>query len=113
MTHPGNAMWLGITLGCLLLTSPVSAQESEPRRTFLGHTGEVQCVAISPDGKTLAFGGKDGTLKLWDVAKDKEIAALKGHTDRVVSLTYSADGKMLASGSADKTIKLWDVVKTK
>src|SRR5262249_8869065 len=83
------------------------------RATLEGHADGVVSMTFSPDGKTLAFGGEDGTIKLWDVAKDKALATLKGHTAKVESLTYSADGKVLVSGSADKTIKLWDVAKTK
>ena len=66
-------------------------------------------VAFSPDGKTLASGSEDETIKLWDVATGKEQATLKGHTHAVCSVAFSPDGKTLASGSGDKTIKLWDV----
>ena len=66
-------------------------------------------MAYSPDGKTLASGSGDKTIKLWDVATGKEQATLKGHTDWVTSVAFSPDGKTLASGSEDKTIKLWDV----
>ena len=66
-------------------------------------------MAFSPDGKTLASGSSDRTIKLWDVATGKEQATLKGHTGCVYSVAFSPDGKTLASGSEDKTIKLWDV----
>jgi WD40 repeat protein len=69
----------------------------------------VNSVAYSPDGKMLASGSRDQTIKLWDVARAKEQATLKGHTEMVNSVAYSPDGKMLASGSRDQTIKLWDV----
>jgi len=55
-------------------------------------------VAISPDGKTLASGSKDKTVKLWDVATGKEVVTLKGHTDPVLSVAFGPDGKTLASG---------------
>ena len=85
--------------------------KSPPR--FEGHTRKVYSVAFSPDGKTLASGCDDHTIKLWDVATGKNIATLSGHTNGVRSVAYSPDGKTLASGSSDKTIKLWDVKPTK
>ncbi len=49
---------------------------SRPRAVLRGHTGEVECLAFSPDGRTLASGAKDGTLRLWDPASRKELACL-------------------------------------
>jgi WD40 repeat protein len=65
-------------------------------------------VAFSPDGKTLASGSDDNTIKLWDVATGKEQATLKGHTAWVASVAFSPDGKTLASGG-DTTVRLWDM----
>ena len=95
--------WLGLVPSWSLSTSP------RLRAILKGHTQAVYSVAFSPDGKTLASGSRDQTIKLWDVQTGKERATLKGHTDPVPSVAYSPDGKTLASGSEDKTIKLWHV----
>jgi len=69
----------------------------------------VYSVSYSPDGKTLASGSYDKTVKLWDAATGKELATLKGHSGPVQSVAFSPDGKTLATASDDKTIKLWDL----
>ena len=75
-----------------------------------GHTDDVDSVAFSPDGKTLASGSDDGAVRLWDVASHRQIGApLTGHTDAVSSVAFSPDGKTLASGSGDDSVRLWDV----
>ncbi|WP_445638558.1 WD40 domain-containing protein [Nostoc sp. DSM 114161] len=74
-----------------------------------GHSSSVISVGFSPDGKTLASGSFDKTIKLWDVSTGKAIKTLTGHSSSVISVGFSPDGKTLASGSFDKTIKLWDV----
>ncbi len=91
------------------LPDKATARQPRLRMTIDGHHAPVMSVAYSPDGKTLASGSYDNTIKFWDVKTGKERATLKGHTDAVNSVAYSPDGKTLASGSLDRTIKLWDV----
>ena len=104
---------LGVAWPCVaclgLLPSPLSAREPTLRDTLKGHTGPANCVAYSPDGKTLASGSWDKTIKLWDVTTGKEEATLKGHTSMVYAVAYSPDGKTLASGGWDGAVMLWDV----
>src|SRR5262249_52540836 len=90
-------------------------QHSPHLTTFLhSHTGPVQSVAFSPDGKTLASGSNDHTIRLWELASPKPLEPpLRGHTDLVSSVAFSPDGKTLASGSWDKKIILWEVASPK
>ena len=69
------------------------------------HTGAVNSVAYSPDGKRIVSGSMDNTVKVWDAAKGQEALSLKGHTGAVTSVAFSPDGKRIVSGSADKTVK--------
>jgi WD40 repeat protein len=76
-------------------------------RTLEGHSSYVISAAISPDGKTLASGGMDNAIKLWDMASGRLIRTLIGHSSDVHSVVFSPDGKTLVSGSKDCSIRLW------
>jgi WD40 repeat protein len=80
----------------------------EARLILKGHHDPV-CWAFSPDGKTIASGGLDKTVKLWDVATGSQRATFVGHQDSVHGVTFSPDGRTLASCGSSRSIKLWDV----
>jgi WD40 repeat protein/predicted Ser/Thr protein kinase len=67
-------------------------------------------MTFSPDGRLLACGGDDGTIRLWDAAGGVPLAVLRGHGDKLTALAFSADGSRLLSGAGDGTLFLWDVV---
>ncbi|GCE59219.1 serine/threonine-protein kinase [Microcystis aeruginosa] len=78
-------------------------------KTLTGHSNWVSSVVYSPDGRYLASGSNDKTIKIWEVATGKGLRTLTGHSRGVLSVVYSPDGRYLASGSWDKTIKVWEV----
>ena len=64
-------------------------------------------VAFSPDGKQVASGSYDKTVRLWDASTGAQLQKLKGHSGIVTSVAFSPDGKQVASGSWDNTVRLW------
>lgn len=76
---------------------------------FESHQGKVHCVSISPDGRIIASGGYDGTIRLWNAQTGGRINILTGHEESVYAVGFSPDGKTLVSGGWDCMIRLWDV----
>jgi WD40 repeat protein len=88
-------------------------QAEKPRKAFLyGHSFHVSIVVFSPNGKTLASGSFDGSVRLWDVETRQPLGqplALAGDSFSIQSMAFSPDGKTLASGSFDGIVRLWNV----
>src|SRR5205814_481618 len=87
-----------------------------------GHVGEVWAVVYSPDGKHLASGADDGTLRIREATTGQEVVLLHAHaplergieapdqphrSQGTTALAYSRDGRTLASGGSDGTVKTW------
>src|SRR5262249_17813978 len=78
-----------------------------------GRGSGAACVAIAPDGKTLAVGRFDGKIQLFDLAARRQTAELPGHTGRASGLAFLPDGQTLASSGHDETVRLWDLTAKK
>jgi WD40 repeat protein len=87
-----------------------------PTKALKGHTDPVYTVAVSPDGRLVATGSFDRTVRLWDSATGMEARLLggkTGHQNQVLSVAFSPDGDILASGGSDNSVKLWELPSAK
>src|SRR5262249_10913603 len=68
----------------------------------------VEAIALTPDGSRLAVAGKDGVIKVLNLADGKPLFQASGHTGPVLALAYSPNNQVLASGGSDRTLRLWN-----
>ena len=78
-----------------------------PHRTLEGHTDHIKALAFSPNGKMLGSGGRDKTIRLWDVETGNSLFTITGHRNGIRALAFSPNGKTLAS-AAFSELYLWN-----
>ena len=69
----------------------------------------VHAVAFSPDGKSVATGGGDGCIRLWNVGTGRPIGPIMGMSSQIRSVAFSPDGKLLLARDGDLKARLWNV----
>ena len=77
--------------------------------TLSGHPDAVASIALSLDANVIASAGKDGEIRVWNVAEQKCTAYLDGHQDEVRSVVLTTDARFLVSGSRDGSVRIWNI----
>jgi WD40 repeat protein len=118
--------WRATSSRCGAWRSPPTAGRSHPAATTARHCsgtprpvaagkplqgqGNVQSVAFTPDGRTLATSGRGG-IDLWEVAAQRHLATLAvGGAAVVTAVAFAPNGRTLAAGTRDGSISIWDVM---
>lgn len=92
-----------LLLGALLLVPAIAAAmpPNEPDQLY--------ALCRSSDGRHVATGGNDASIRVFDIAARRLVRAIDAHQGSVWALAFSPDGKLLASGGGDGTIRLWSL----
>ena len=112
-SFPGDntiVLWdLNKSRGTTIVEGNTEVVLGEPIATLRGHSGGVNSLDWSSDGKMLASGSDDGTIILWDPINGKRLATLTGHVDRINSVAFNPAGTKIVSASADNNVIVWDI----
>lgn len=109
-TERGGAMQaLAFSPDASLLASSLGLWELGTGRRRAKLSSSWEGVAFSPDGRTMALGGGNGLVELWEADPGRQLRVFNEHKLQVKSVAFSPDGKLVASGSLDSFARVWEV----
>jgi WD40 repeat protein len=79
----------------------------DPRFTFRGHIGNVNAVAVFPDGRRIVTASDDKTIRLWNLEDGVVLKKMEGHGGQVQAVAVSGDGQLIASGDEYGELMAW------
>lgn len=77
------------------------------RHTFHGHEQDIYSLDFARNGRHIASGSGDRTVRVWDIESGQNVLTLSIE-DGVTTVAISPDGKLVAAGSLDKSVRVWD-----
>lgn len=101
MTHES------VACAALTLWQVWDIKSKKIRHTFAGHDQDIYSLDFARNGKHIASGSGDRTVRVWDIDSGREILNLHIE-DGVTTVAMSPDGQYVAAGSLDKSVRVWD-----
>jgi WD40 repeat protein len=86
-----------------------AVEDGEPEFVLEGHKGYIEYVAFAPNGRILASGSGDHTIRFWDMDNRTEVSVKEVHDDAVTSLAFNPEGTIMISGDYRGNVKIWNV----
>jgi WD40 repeat protein len=104
-SEDGKRLYAGAHGGLLMEIDVATGQETN---RFVGHSGAVLGIALSPDGSQIVSGdNSSGQVVIWDVGKGQQIVTLATDGAPVTSLDWSSDGYRIVAGKSDGSVQIW------
>ena len=102
-----RSVWAGDFVWMRSLRPPDIRLGSGQLAVLTGHEGGIRSLSFSSDGRYLASGSGDSTIRVWELESGREVARLSGHAGNVESVSFCPSNRYLASGSLDGSIRIW------